>query len=321
MSGLDYCEIDEDEEEVFAYQKLRRTHHTYGFALNGLGHLLTGSKYQSGYVYGAQPTDAFFRYDPSSEVWSELDPFPGGARSYAIGDVHLGQNMVYFGFGRDSVGRALGDLWRYDGEGWAQLASCPDGCQRLHPAFVALDTKLFVAAGSGIYGNIKTAWSYDIERDEWEPLPDLPGDARHHPYQFVAGGQPYVYGGHGRAIYTDLYRWDFDTATGEFLQSVTKRAPAPGEGRVAGTQFSVGKYGYVLSGDGNDHGSMVTGEFWRYDPDADEWKALPPHPGASRWAPASFVLNGHVYFYNGLDRLPGRMSFYPSDSFRIRLPA
>ena len=137
------------------------------------------------------------RYDPASGQWSALDPFPGGARSYAIGDVHPSLASVYFGFGRSATASGLRDLWRYDGTSWTQLASCPPGCERFHPAFVALQTKVFVAAGSSSGGNLKSTWAYDIARDEWEQLPDLPGMARHHPYQFLAAGQPHVFGGHG----------------------------------------------------------------------------------------------------------------------------
>ena len=55
----------------------------------------------------------------------------------------------------------------------------------------------------------------------------------------------------------------------------------------------------MLSGDGDNHGSMNTGEFWAYDPVTDTWDELPPHPEGSRWAPASFVINGEVYIING----------------------
>lgn len=42
--------------------------------------------------------------------------------------------------------------------------------------------------------------------------------------------------------------------------------------------------------------------------------------GASRWAPACFVLGGFVYLYNGLQRLPGEEPFYPTTAYRFQLP-
>ena len=44
---------------------------------------------------------------------------------------------------------------------------------------------------------------------------------------------------------------------------------------------------------------METGEFWFYDPLIDTWEELPPHPESSRWAPASFIIDGEVYIING----------------------
>ena len=89
--------------------------------------------------------------------------------------------------------------------------------------------------------------------------------------------------------------------------------------RVAGTQFERGGLGFVLSGDGADHRSMATGELWAYNATTDSWAQLPPHPGPSRWAPASFVLDGYVHLYGGLERRPGCYEHYPDTAFRVRL--
>ena len=104
--------------------------------------------------------------------------------------------------------------------------------------------------------------------------------------------------------------------------------PITTEGRVAGTQFSIelpleggdanliGSLGFVLSGDGEDHGPMAEGQFHAFYPagnillDGPEgsssswWRQLPPHPGYSRWAPGSFVMRGtaRAYFTGGYDR-------------------
>ena len=82
----------------------------------------------------------------------------------------------------------------------------------------------------------------------------------------------------------------------------------PGEARVAGTQFShryeqsSTTYGYVLSGDGSNHGYIETGEFWEYNPNDDSWRKLKAHPSNSRWAPGSFVIGCNAYLVAGYDR-------------------
>ena len=75
----------------------------------------------------------------------------------------------------------------------------------------------------------------------------------------------------------------------------------PSEGRVAGTQFSYNGKGYVLSGDGDDHGPLDSGELWEYDPILDNWIQLTSHPGGARWAPGSFVIDCHVYLTSGYE--------------------
>lgn len=74
---------------------------------------------------------------------------------------------------------------------------------------------------------------------------------------------------------------------------------------MAGTQFSRQNIGYVLSGDGSDHSYMQTGEFWKYDDVEDTWEELTPHPGISRWAPGSFVIEDTIYFFGGQNRQTG----------------
>jgi hypothetical protein len=132
---------------------------------------------------------------------------------------------------------------------------------------------------------------------------------------FAIGDYVYTGLGHGAGIYKTWYR--YDPVDEEWMQV----EDIPGEGRVAGTQFAYGGLGFVLSGDGDDHFSMEEGEFWSYDPIADSWAQLPSHPGKSRWAPASFVLDGIVYLYNGTSWFNGTGNVYQADAYKFDLDA
>jgi N-acetylneuraminic acid mutarotase len=260
------------------------TDHSFAFSLDGMGYIVTGNS-------DTGERDDFYQYNSATNTWTELTPFPGGARGYAIGDTWDGK--AYFGFGSDG-NSSTNDLWVFDPSdmSWTELASCP--CQaRIHPAMIAQSGKVFVGLGSGADGNMKDWWEYDIALNTWSQKDDLPSVPRHHPYQFGIGDYVYTGFGHGNGIFNDWYRWDI---AGE---SWTEVASLPAEGRVAGTQFSHNGIGYVLSGEGEDHNSMDTGEFWAYNPETDTWGEFPPHPGGSRWAPASFVIDGEVYIING----------------------
>ncbi|MBT8195931.1 MAG: T9SS type A sorting domain-containing protein [Bacteroidia bacterium] len=278
-------------------------HHPVTFALNGKGYSVTGT-ISSGYV-----TKTFYEYDPVLDTWTTLTDFPGDARGYSIGVVSNG--FAYMGFG-SSINQYLNDLWRYDAQNdqWTQMASCP--CSgRTHPAMIANNGKIYVGLGNDGQ-NLNDWWEYTISSDSWIQMANLPGPVRHHPYQFATGGQVFAGLGHGNGIFDDWYRLDTTS------NSWTAMANFPGEARVAGTQFDHGNYGYILSGDGDNHSFMPTGEMWQYDPLTDTWQQLTPHPGVSRWAPGSFVIGNDVYFFGGKNR---QANTYPVSVDKFTLPS
>ena len=261
-----------------------KTHHSFAFSFDDMGYIVAGNS-------DTGVRDNFYQYNPVTDSWTELTPFPGVARGFAIGDTWGGK--AYFGFGNDGTSR-LNDLWVFDPSdmSWTELASCPCA-ERTHPAMIANNGKVFVGLGGSSSGNMNDWWEYDITLNTWSQKDDLPSLPRHHPYQFGIGDYVYTGFGHGNSIFNDWFRYDISGETW------TQVATLPAEGRVAGTQFSYNGFGYVLSGDGDNHGSMNTGEFWAYDPVTDTWDELLPHPEGSRWAPASFIIDGEVYIING----------------------
>jgi len=230
---------------------------------------------------------------------------------------------------------------------WRSLADFP-GDGRRHPAmtFVEPVGEIHVGMGDGNEGNYNDWWSYNIANDEWSQLPGFPSSQRHHPFSFSIDSDSYVGFGHSTGydpyIERDWYKYDtlegkwnreadFVSYALEVNSTVTISSenstnieaaernhvlsPVTTEARVAGTQFTVTDscdgnqtFGFILSGDGNDHGHMPTGEFHVFDPRSKDeystWHSLPPHPGFSRWAPGSFVLQGstRVYMMGGYDR-------------------
>jgi N-acetylneuraminic acid mutarotase len=271
-----------------------RTHHSFAFSIDGTGYIVTG------YAPDGELASAY-SYSPDIDEWTQLSDFPGGTRNYGIGDVWEGK--AYFGFGTGiSPGSTFvttkRDLWVFDPstQTWTERAECP--CiPRTHPGFVVHQGNIYMGLGGGVgVGNMKDWWQYNIASDTWTQKADFPSHPRHHPYQFTIGDYVYVGFGHGSIapeIYNTWYR--YDPSNDSWLQV----ADLPAEGRVAGTQFSHNGYGYVLSGEGENHGSMDSGEFWKYDADGNSWEELPPHPGPSRWAPASFIIDDEVYLING----------------------
>ena len=280
------------------------SNHSFGFALDGKGYLVVGES-TDGY------SAAFYEYDPTADAWMGLMDFPGPARGYAIGDTWDGKAWMGFGASNDGY---LNDLWVFDPDSmtWTEKASCP--CEpRTHPAFVAEGGKILMGLGGSVDGDLGDWWEYDIATDSWSQKPDFPSIGRHHPYQFGIDGMVYVGFGHrGGQIFNDWYGYD------PMTEEWTELSDLPAEGRVAGTQLAMGGMGFALSGDGEDHSSMETGEMWKYDPGQDGWELWPVHPGMSRWAPASFVLENEIYLINGMSMDPGSFDFMTTN---WKLPA
>ena len=284
-----------------------RSDHSYGFSIDGIGYLVAGQT-NNGY------SDAFYSYDATADAWTALEDFPGDARGYAIGDDWDGK--AWFGFGQGTNG-ILNDLWVFDPAtgSWEEKASCPCDA-RMHPAFVAIDDHIYVGLGNSASGDLNDWWEYDMESDTWSEKPAFPDTQRHHPYQFGINGQVYVgFGHHNAEIFNEWYRYD---PAGE---SWTELTTLPDQGRVAGSQFAHNGKGYALSGDGEGHTSMMTGEFWQYDPINDAWAQWPAHPGMSRWAPASFVLNDEIYLINGMSNDPGSFDYMDTNWKMAMTPA
>jgi len=278
-------------------------HHPISFSLNGKGYAVTGT------LISGQPTDDAYEYDPLTDSWTTLANFPGTARSFGIGTVANGK--AYLGFGATNT-QYLNDLWSFDGadSSWTQLASCSCSGRR-HPAMISIGDYIYVGLGDDATGDRNDWWMYSITNNSWTQIANLPGPSRHHPFMFNTGGEVFAGLGHGgNVVYKDWYK--LDTA----LNTWSAMNQFPGEARVAGTQFSLNGFGFVLSGDGDNHSWMANGEMWRYNPGTDSWLQLPSHPGRSRWAPGSFVINNDVYFFGGRDRFS---NLFPNDLWTFDL--
>ena len=274
------------------------------FPFQGVHHPITFSYGQFGFVVAGSNTDHVYKYDENNGNWSQLSDFPGGGRGYAYG-VAVG-DKAYIGFGSDPNGMYPTDWWEYNmiSDIWTQKANFPN-IGRNHPAMVNVGDKIFIGCGSNNTGNLGDWWEYDISNDGWQQKTDLPANHRHHPFYFGIGNYAYVGFGHGSVIgpgsnpnsnsniYNDFYR--YDPSNDSWLQL----SDFPSESRVAGTQFSYNGKGYILSGDGDNHGPLDSGEFWEYETSNDSWLQLNSHPGDAIWAPGNFVIDCNVYFLLG----------------------
>ena len=282
-------------------------HHPITFSSDRYGFVMAGQNATGEYLEDA------YRFDAQTETWEQIDNFPGGPRGYAYGVSN--NTTAYVGFGKFNSDYPT-DWWAYDipSNQWTQLANFPSA-GRSHPALILVNDKVYVGLGSNT-SNLGDWWEYDIPSDTWSQKADFDFGDRHHPFYFGIDGIPYVGFGHGNSIngalnvYNDFYKYDATTDSWITLNEF------PSEGRVAGTQFSYNGKGYILSGDGDDHGPLDNGELWEYIPQTDSWLQLESHPGNSRWAPGCFIINCDLYLTSGYDRIN---QIYFNDLIKFKL--
>ena len=279
------------------------------FIGDGRHHPITFSNNDYGFVVSGSYLNDVFKYDKLNDTWSQMQNFPAAGRGYSYA-VSVG-DKAYMGLGSTSTGLYPNDWWEYDmnNDTWIQLQNFP-GDGRNHPAMVVVNNKIYMGCGSNDFGNLGDWWEYDILNNSWSQKTNIIGNNRHHPFYFGIGDFAYVGFGHGSIsgpgsnpsagsyIYNDFYRYNPNNDTWIQLNDF------PSEARVAGTQFAYNGKGYILSGDGDDHGPLTDGEFWEYNPASDTWNQLTSHPGDAIWAPGNFVIGCDVYFLLGQNNNP-----------------
>ena len=268
--------------------------HFVTFTIDSLGYAVTGLNTNASLIYSSS-----YKYDPSTDTWSSLANFPGGARGLAVGGSYNGKGYIGFGVGTTGY---YDDLWEYspDTDTWKELATCPCFGRR-HPVFsITSNGKIFVGLGDGndqsasFVPGFKDWWEYDISTDTWTQKTDLPAAGRHHPYFFAIGTDVYAgFGDNHVSIFKDFYKYN------SVSEKWTTLNDFPGEARVAGGQFTYDGHGYIVDGEGSDHRNLNEGELHKYYPATDSWEKLAYHSGDGLWASSAFVIDSLAYVVGG----------------------
>ncbi|MDV7401522.1 hypothetical protein RZS08_59435, partial [Arthrospira platensis SPKY1] len=90
------------------------------FVIDGIAYIATGHD-------GSNYLDLFWKYDPTTDTWEELPPFPGGIRSFPVAFSIGGKGYVALGGVEPPTAFYGNDLWEYDPatQAWTQLADFP----------------------------------------------------------------------------------------------------------------------------------------------------------------------------------------------------
>ena len=255
----------------------------------------------------------FWRYDPSRNVWTEIAPFPGVARTEAVAFSIDGKGYVGTGLNDDLAQTELGDFWMYDPleDTWTEIASFP-GSPRYSAVAFSLNGLGYV--GTGFDGNYtQDFYRYDPQSGVWSESLPLFGSRRENAVAFVVDGKAFVGTGlnNDRFLY-DLYAFNPEADTWENFTIVDDEDDFFDEFRDAmerydAVAFVVEDIVYFTTGrDGSSLNDVIS-----FDPFTGVWEDdYTNFEGVARGGAVAFVINGQGYVGTGSNGTTSSASRY-----------
>ncbi len=217
----------------------------------------------------------WWRYDPCTGKWTQLQSFPGTPRGGAF--IFAIDTSIYVGGGITTNGTLLQDVYRYDipSNQWTQVASLP----------YAVDFGTGSGASDGTYGyvlgggNQGNLLRYDPAMNTWTVISNYPGGGAAHPFLVYYQGKLYA----GGANCDDqFYVYDLATNTWQALQNLPRPC------RNCHAHVMNGKI-YLANPNGGC--TPCTKAIWVYDIATDTWNVAATYPGGAN---DDFFLGGVV---------------------------
>ena len=263
------------------------------------------------------PTCNFWMFDPQSNTWTAVAPFPGKARYNAAAFVIDGK--AYVGTGRDHT-QTFQDFYVYTPppqDRWDTIADYP--LQIMGAAAFAINGRGYLSTGAICTTDFssgglpycttfdESTFEYRPEENEWYKKADYPVYPdnvlpRVFAVGFSIGSKGYVGTGLTPNYFSPGF-YEFDPNNGP-LGKWTRRANLGntdyGQSRLGAVGFSIGGYGYI--GTGSTYNFPTYNDLWQYDPVADLWTQKANIGNLNREFSTAFVLEDKAYIGLGFIR-------------------
>lgn len=263
-------------------------HRATAFTIGNMGYMGTGHINAA----GAVDYEDFWRYDPSSDSWTQIANYPLGkifhCASFVIG------NKGYVGTGRLTSGSFTKKFYEYDPATnvWTAIADYPGAERRGAVAFVA-NNKGYVGTGQTGSGYVSDFYSYNPATSSWSAVAALPAAGRTSSVAFAIDNYGYVGTGNtASGSINDFYRYN------PASNSWTQMANVGPTFRQEATGFAVNGKGYIGTGDDYSSGNNYE-DFWEYDPAMNSWTEIENFDGTARRYLVSFVIGSRAYMGTG----------------------
>ena len=298
------------------------------FVINGVAYVGCGYNYELASVGGASGRlKDFWKYDAANDDWIQVADFPGGGRSGAVAFSINGKGYVGTGF--DDLSLPTSDFYEFDPNAgtkgkWTRIADLGYTADQkdttVIPRYGALAFSIknrgFVGGGHYV-SDLKDMWEYDPATKFWKQAPSLGGSKRQNGFVMVINDIAYVGGGSNNSqLVKDFYKFEINPdGTGTWTQrngltgkDANGNAVAQPRPRDAGSTFSIGNYGYLVSGSPtsiSQGGLGALSDTWQYDPSSDTWiqyfsfSTNTPTTGNARASAIGFAIGDYGYLTTG----------------------
>lgn len=281
-----------------------------------------GSK---GYIgIGSSNSDKVYSFDPSQNSWTEVQKYPGNART-GVAAATIGTRAYCLG-GAYTQGPATTytrEFYSYNSannswtgtSGGSALAVFP-GTERSQASGFSIGTRAYFGHGNYSVGteekNNQDFWIFNPVLNRWDTLirPVTDTNGRRGAVGFSIGSRGYICGGKSGSPGT--YRrdlWEFNPAT----NSWTQKANFAGTPRELAVAFSIGNKGYLGTGGISDLTSALN-DFWEYDQAANSWRGRTSFPGTARYGAVGFSIGNKGYIGTGRNSTTRFKDFWEYDT-------
>lgn len=207
------------------------------------------------------PDNKCWRYNLVTQVWEDLDPFPGTSRVSPIGFAP-GNGKCYLGVGSAGNDLSETDFWEYDPStnNWTQMADYPG--MTIGLSMISFVVNEIGYVGGGAATGLENLFSYDYQTNTWEEKNTLPGGQTFEAVTFTIDQTAYIGTGESDGNASSKTFWKYN----HMEDTWTSITDFGGAARFGAYAFSIGDKGYV---GGGINSTMDHFDFWEYKPKLD----------------------------------------------------
>jgi N-acetylneuraminic acid mutarotase len=187
-------------------------------------------------------------------------------------------------------------------------ASSFEGISRGNATSFVIGDKVYLGMGfnnqqtnTALNPYLSDFWMWDTAKDFWTKLSSFPGSPRIGAVSFVINGKGYMGCGYNGSTKLKDF-WEFNPADNSWTQKADfahDGISTDDKSRYGAIAFTLGNYGYVGTGKGNDDNNMR--DFYKYDPSNDSWTQIASMGGDGRMGAVSFTYDGKAYVTTGVN--------------------